>query len=369
MGNPYLSRNESIILATHRILNRSVLSDMILTNERLILADSYHPEFRPQTIPLITIETVLPGETVAGEPEVTLSVAAPTGQGATVPLTLVFSVGTGLDRFSERDDWIDRIREQIRLVRDMVRDVGGSQETPELYPEQPEISGASPSEKIDDAGKTPEISEPSGAERESASGPQGSPSIELAAAPQELSARFHPPSSEKAKPRRSTIFVIAAVIIFIIVIAGAALVITHSVPGQATILPTQPVQTTAVPTKATPVPTPTVSATPTPAPTLTTPAPTQAPKVIIPQTGVWVQISYDGNYSGTAGPSGRIRDISGSGDNVYQLPAKDEIVSATIQKLDGTGNLLTVEIYSNGVMVANATSKAPHGIIDLHTTV
>ena len=69
MGSPYLNANESIILATHRIIVKSVSSDVILTNQRLIFVDSQNSRFLPQTIPLAKIETVLARDS---EPETLL---------------------------------------------------------------------------------------------------------------------------------------------------------------------------------------------------------------------------------------------------------------------------------------------------------
>ena len=57
----------------------------------------------------------------------------------------------------------------------------------------------------------------------------------------------------------------------------------------------------------------------------------------------------------------------GTGTRFYQIPARNEIVEAAIQKQDGSGNPLTVEIYNDGVLAGNATTKSPNGAIDLHT--
>jgi hypothetical protein len=96
-----------------------------------------------------------------------------------------------------------------------------------------------------------------------------------------------------------------------------------------------------------------------------TTAPTTAPAILIPQTGVWVQVKYEGSFNGTAGAPGRFRTIADTGNHVYQLPIKDEIVSATIQKQDNTGRKLTVEIYNEGQLVKSGSVTAPSGTVDI----
>ena len=83
-------------------------------------------------------------------------------------------------------------------------------------------------------------------------------------------------------------------------------------------------------------------------------------------------MKYDGPYSGTAGAPGRFRAITATGNNVYQLSARDEMVLATIQKLDNTGGKLTVEIYNEGKLIKSGSVTAPKGTVsinaDLRTT-
>jgi len=90
MGTPYFNRDESIILTAHKIKFDSALSDVMLTNQRLILIDAGFAQFKPQTIPLTTIETVIPGEDAYGNPIITLALAATTPGGATETKELVF---------------------------------------------------------------------------------------------------------------------------------------------------------------------------------------------------------------------------------------------------------------------------------------
>ena len=86
---------------------------------------------------------------------------------------------------------------------------------------------------------------------------------------------------------------------------------------------------------------------------------------LIPQTGVWVRVIYDGNFAGSVGAPGRFREISGSKDQFFQIPAKDEVVTASVTKEDNSGNPITVEIYNEGTMVKTATITKPKGTLDL----
>jgi hypothetical protein len=163
---------------------------------------------------------------------------------------------------------------------------------------------------------------------------------------------------------------IAAVVLVIVVIALAAgaYLFAPSLFGKGE-TPLPPV-THVLTTTQTMVPTPeltTVTGVVTPAATAAvTTAPTAAPQVIIPQTGVWIRVKYDGAFSGSAGAPGRFRDIADTGDHVYQLPVKDEIVSVTIQKQDNTGRKLTVEVYNAGKLITSGSVAAPKGIVNVN---
>ena len=100
--------------------------------------------------------------------------------------------------------------------------------------------------------------------------------------------------------------------------------------------------------------------------TAVTAVPTTVVQNGIPPAGVWVRIMYAGNFSGSVGASGRMTAVTGSGDQLYQIPAKNEIVEAAVQKLDGSGNPLTVIFYNDGVVVKTGTTSSPNGSLDLH---
>jgi hypothetical protein len=70
-------------------------------------------------------------------------------------------------------------------------------------------------------------------------------------------------------------------------------------------------------------------------------------------------------FRGFAGAPGRFREITDTGDHLYQIPARDEIVTATIQKLDNTGKQLTVGIYNEGELVKSGSVTAPKGTVSI----
>jgi hypothetical protein len=163
---------------------------------------------------------------------------------------------------------------------------------------------------------------------------------------------------------------ITAVLIVVVVIALAAgayfFAPSHFGKSVTPLPPVTPASTAALTTVPTPLSTTiTTRAVTTPATVPVTTAPTTAPAILIPQTGVWVQVKYEGSFNGTAGAPGRFRTIADTGNHVYQLPIKDEIVSATIQKQDNTGRKLTVEIYNEGQLVKSGSVTAPSGTVDI----
>ena len=100
----------------------------------------------------------------------------------------------------------------------------------------------------------------------------------------------------------------------------------------------------------------------------TTPGP--APNVLsatgaIPADGVWVRVSYPGNFSGTVGAEGWMIEVNGSGTQLYHLPVNDTVIEGTVDKLDGSGDTLDIGIYNGGTLVSESTTAKPWGSVDL----
>lgn len=382
MGNPYLNRDETIILTTQRIRINSTLTDVMLTNQRLILVDPGHAQFRPQTIPLTTIETVMTGEDADGNPVISLSLSALTPQGATQSKELIFSQKASGERKQERDEWVKQLKEQIASVREEALSIkiispyresaiqSGEIKPDRIarYPVDSPFKGTSHS--MQEPGLTSEQKD-SGEEigSEPVSPDKVIPTITETMVPivpvgeeeqksGTLASRFHPPA---APSNKSKIIAVTAIIIIFLALIGAGVIYSTSLQGNSGI-PPEPLDTPTIPPVTTTIPTPAVQQTVTPQATII--LPTQ-PQVLIPPTGVWVRVIYPGNFTGTVGTFGTMRTVTGSFDKFYQVSTVDEIVQVLIQKLDGSGNVLTAEVYRNGTMVKNVSITAPRGTIDL----
>jgi hypothetical protein len=336
MGSPYLSSNESIILSTNNVVVNTVLAEAILTNERLMLIDARHAELQPQDIPFHAIETVTIGENSNQDPMLSLSLV--TGPGVTQALGIVFPQPPKMRRVAERDEWANRLKE-LSIISARESGVKATEIKPPWVP-----------------GPLPE---------ETGAGDSGAPRSET-------ESKFRNPPLAPRKPQKPAApknrMAVAAVVVVIVVIglAAGAYLFAPSLFGKGgtPLPPVTPASTTIVTLVPTPAPTAAIPVTPAAtAPVIATP--TRAPQVIIPQTGVWVQVKYEGSFTGTAGAPGRFRDISDTGDHVYQLPVKDEIITATIQKQDNSGRKLTVEIYSEGKLIQSGSVSAPKGNVIL----
>jgi hypothetical protein len=115
-----------------------------------------------------------------------------------------------------------------------------------------------------------------------------------------------------------------------------------------------PYTTTMPRTPATPVKTVTVTLTVTPAQVT----------VLIPQNGVWVRVTYNGTYTGSIGMPNDLHASTDSGDRFYQISTTNGTVAVSLQKTDGSSDKLNVEIYKNGVLVKQASTIAPKGILE-----
>lgn len=383
MGTPYFNRDESIIQTAHKVKFDAAVSDVMLTSERLIFIDAGYAQFRPQTISLTTVETVIPGEDAYGNPIVTISLASSTPGGPTQTKDIVFSQKTSGERMQERNDWVKNLKEQIKSVRlkasipaeslpeqdtDIIFEDEITSETGQL-PDSPTLTQISPGpeESVLSAQENTGAEEGTSGKSipgEPVPGESGAVSETESPKTSPLSSRFHPPG---ASPGKTNMGAIAAIVIVILAVAGGAFIysdsfrgLTTGSPETVTTLPmTQPVTTALTPVPTTIVPEPTPAT-----PAITTRA-TQPP-VMIPNSGVWVRIQYAGNYTGQVGVSGGMRQISGIGEKFFQVPTIDGTVQATIQKQDGSGNVLGVELYKNGTLVRRETVAIPWGSVDLH---
>ncbi|MDD4138104.1 MAG: hypothetical protein PHT99_09480, partial [Methanoregula sp.] len=67
----------------------------------------------------------------------------------------------------------------------------------------------------------------------------------------------------------------------------------------------------------------------------------------------------------TVGNPGFLHPVSGSGNRTFAILMTSDIVQATIQKQDYSGDVMTVGIYNNSTLLAEKTVTAPMGEINL----
>jgi hypothetical protein len=87
--------------------------------------------------------------------------------------------------------------------------------------------------------------------------------------------------------------------------------------------------------------------------------------VVIPATGTWVRVRYNGTYIGYVGNPGSMQPVSGTGDQIFVPLRNYELIQASIQKQDYSGETLTVDVYSHGQLIAERTTRVPHATIDI----
>jgi hypothetical protein len=182
-------------------------------------------------------------------------------------------------------------------------------------------------------------------------------------APSSVSPPPIPPMTPPIPRKKSKIVTIAALAIVILVVIGGIVFFSNSLgttPQTPAITPTitpTPKVTTSISTPVpTPIPAVTIEAIP------TTAAP---PEVTIPPNGVWVRIKYSGKYSGTYGTPNGQSSVADTGDHFYMVSTVNGPVVASIQKMDGSSNALTVDVYKNGELMKEAATVSPKGVVDL----
>jgi hypothetical protein len=164
------------------------------------------------------------------------------------------------------------------------------------------------------------------------------------------------PGPAGKKPNYLTIGIL--IIAILPILAGLVIVaniMSGPSGGLTTTIPVTTVVTsiTAPPTQSTQIPVVTKS---------TTPGPTQ---VMVPPNGVWVRASYPGSYIGLIGTPGNQLEVSGTGDKFYPISTSDGIVAAALQKKDGSGDKILLEVYKNGVMLKRESTVTPRGIVEV----
>jgi hypothetical protein len=167
-----------------------------------------------------------------------------------------------------------------------------------------------------------------------------------------------------ATSRMPKLLIGGVIAIVILVIIAAVFVFANPLGGGNTGAATplsMPVTTTVTTT----IPTETATLAPvtTAVPAPTTVAPALTPQ--IPSQGVWVHVIYTNKFAGSYGTPGNLGDVTGTGDQYYQVPTSEGIVVANIQKVDGSSDKLTVEVYKDGNQVTQKSTVTPKGIVEV----
>jgi hypothetical protein len=165
-------------------------------------------------------------------------------------------------------------------------------------------------------------------------------------------------------PEKSHVTTITVILVAIAVLVGGAflagqLLKTEQIPIQ--VNTTEPNVVTTVTTL--PVATTTVLLPPIPTPT------TALVEGSIPSQGIWAKISYPGTYSGSLGAQGWKAEVNRSGTYVFQLPVQDTTIDGSLEKSDGSADMLAVEIYNGGSLVSRSETMKPFGTIDVHVPI
>jgi hypothetical protein len=168
-----------------------------------------------------------------------------------------------------------------------------------------------------------------------------------------------PPPPSVPGGKKPNYLAIGIIIIAILPIIAGIVIVANMMAAPSGSSATTPVMTTVVTTISAPKPQPTL----TPAVTITS-SPEQT-QLMIPPSGVWVRASYSGTYIGLIGTPGNQIEVTGTGDKFYPVSTSDGIVAAVLQKKDGSGDKIILEIYKNGVMVKRETTTTPKGIVEI----
>ncbi len=282
MDNLKLDDDEAVIYKTQKLIIGGIGHEAVLTGRRLIIIESEAGHTR-DVIPFADIELAVAGTNALREPVITLTIRLPEGKVRETELIFIHRAG-GLD-VQDRDRCIDALRDHKVPVQ-----VSSYRATPRL------VRGR------DDAGT------------QGGNEPAARPAVpEWTVFGLARSARQPPP--EEAPKRSPLVIIIAAFLVTGVVLAGMFLLVglgtgPHQVPDQKTL--TSPDNVT--PQETGPAPAP-------PAPELTAaPVPETYPlPVAVPPDGIWVRVTYPGNFTGSLQAQGWNYVVNSSG--TYPVPA------------------------------------------------
>jgi len=154
------------------------------------------------------------------------------------------------------------------------------------------------------------------------------------------------------------VFVLIGLVIIGISIAGctSSTTVNSTVDKAPTTINTvEPTNTVASTNTAAPTKTATLTNTATPAKTATTTKASVAPMQVV--------IDYSGTWQGSITNGGNIKSVDGAGTATFDIASPILPVSVNIQKKDESGQMLTVKILQNGVIIKTESTIAAHGSV------
>jgi hypothetical protein len=243
------------------------------------------------------------------------------------------------------------IEQIIHSIEPLIEDSVPRTETTPAIPE-PEQALYIPAE----APSAPAAETTPAAEETSATGAEPAPAVP--AVPPVSPLPPLPPVPAAPRKKRSKILAVTIILIVIIAVAAGGFMLMKNIQKSTVVTPV----TTTIPTLTATIPTakPTLVVT-----TIATTAVPTTPQVLIPKTGVWVEVTYDRTYTGQVGTPGSQVAVTDTGDHFYIVPTNTGTVAASLQKTDGSGDELKVIVYSDGTTVKTASTTTPMGRIDL----
>lgn len=422
MDNLELGSDEQVLVPAQMVHIKSALFEAVLTSKRIILVDRIKDLHPKKNILLTTVKDVIQGENSNREQILTFTLLTNTGD--TRQMVLTFDRQDAGSLGGEADEWVKALKkyvpEKVSLPVDRVMGTQVHEQSPPEhngdYGEKKKIAIARPIKDQDE--EQPSAAQPvetilqsegvvgdgvadSAATGQSDTTPESAPvpgdrkawtleqiiqamgplgeeeslAESVPAVPEPVSVPLKEPAAPPMKtapaadgtpaaPRknRSRILVAAVIIIVIFAVAAGGFIVMKNLQKTTVVQPMTTPQLTAVTTMPTPTPTPVVTTA-----VITEQVP-QTTQPLIPQTGVWVEITYDQNYTGWVGSPNTHQSVTDTGDHFYQVVTTDKTAAVSIQKMDGSGDELKVTIYSDGKAVKTDSTTMPSGIIDLQAS-
>jgi len=331
MDKRYPGIDEPVILTTERLIVNGIRIVAALTEKRIVLLET-DPERIRESIPLGEVVSAAAGENSLREPVITLTFTDKAGGMRSVDLIFVHNFGTLNEQ--ERDRYLAKLKElNVPVGR---TGIGPGEES-----------------RVPDASMTGNQS--------------GVAARSLRQASEWMPSHLRDRPRQEAPggaPHRSPYLITGVLVIIVILVIAVAFfagVFPHgpAPSGEVQPAPVITLKQTTIPTTA-------------PVPVLTKIPPTQVslvtvvPTVNVPTTGTWVRIDYRGNYTGYVGASGLFTQVNATGEQLIPIPVVSGMIEGSIEKQDGSSDILSVNVFRNGALVSGTNTTIPFGVADIH---